>query len=81
MCMKENYTLEERRIVMEIKEILQNQESQDAMKQDDITLIEIKDYIKKPKPNGYRSLHLIISVPIFLKDEKEIWKWKYNCGQ
>lgn len=32
---------------MEIKEILQNQESQDAMKQDDITLIEIKDYIKK----------------------------------
>ena len=40
MCMKENYTPEERRIVMEIKEILQNQESQDAMKQDDITLIE-----------------------------------------
>lgn len=72
MCMKENYTPEERRIVMEIKEILQNQESQDAMKQDDITLIGIKDYIKKPKPNGYRSLHLIISVPIFLKDEKEI---------
>ena len=33
MCMKENYTLEERRIVMEIKEILQNQESQAAMKQ------------------------------------------------
>lgn len=59
---------------MEIKEILQNQESQDAMKQDDITLIEIKDYIKKPKPNGYRSLHLIISVPIFLKDEKRDMK-------
>lgn len=59
---------------MEIKEILQNQESQAAMKQDDITLIEIKDYIKKPKPNGYRSLHLIISVPIFLKDEKRDMK-------
>ena len=72
--MKENYTPEERRIVMEIKEILQNQESQAAMKQDDITLIEIKDYIKKPKPNGYRSLHLIISVPIFLKDEKRDMK-------
>lgn len=43
---------------MEIKEILQNQESQAAMKQDDITLIEIKDYIKKPKPNGYCSLFL-----------------------
>lgn len=44
------------------------------LKQDDITLIEIKDYIKKPKPNGYRSLHLIISVPIFLKDEKRDMK-------
>lgn len=34
--------------------------------QGDITLIEIKDYIKQPKPNGYRSLHLIVEVPIFL---------------
>lgn len=40
------------------------------LKQDDITLIEIKDYIKNPKPSGYRSLHLIVSVPIFLCDEK-----------
>ena len=40
------------------------------LKQDDVTLIERKDYIKNPKPNGYRSLHLIISIPIFLKDEK-----------
>ncbi len=38
--------------------------------QDDITLIEMKDYIKQPKDNGYRSLHLIIAVPIFLSDEK-----------
>ena len=30
-----------------------------------------KDYIKKPKPNGYRSLHLIVEVPIFLTDEKK----------
>lgn len=44
------------------------------LKQDDITLIEMKDYIKNPKPNGYRSLHLIISVPIFLKDEKRDMK-------
>lgn len=36
------------------------------IKQNDITLIETKDYIKNPKPNGYRSLHLIVSVPIFL---------------
>ena len=41
------------------------------LKQDDITLIEAKDYIKKPKKNGYRSLHLIVSVPIFLAREKK----------
>lgn len=38
--------------------------------QDDIFLISKKDYIKNPKPNGYRSLHLIIEVPIFLTNEK-----------
>lgn len=42
--------------------------------QDDITLIETKDYIANPKPNGYRSLHLIVSVPIFLADKKRIMK-------
>ena len=36
------------------------------MKQDDITLVEYKDYIKSPKENGYRSLHIIVSIPIFL---------------
>lgn len=40
------------------------------MRQDDITLIERKDYIENPKPNGYRSLHLIVEVPIFLSDSK-----------
>jgi putative GTP pyrophosphokinase len=44
------------------------------LKQDDIVLIEKKDYIKNPKPNGYRSLHLIVSVPIFLAQEKRIMK-------
>jgi len=39
------------------------------IKQDDIILIREKDYIKNPKPNGYRSLHLILSVPIFLSRE------------
>lgn len=38
------------------------------------TLFFSINYIKKPKPNGYRSLHLIISVPIFLKDEKRDMK-------
>lgn len=44
------------------------------LKQDDITLIERKDYIAKPKENGYRSLHLIIEVPIFLEKEKRKMK-------
>lgn len=44
------------------------------LRQDDITLIEKKDYIKNPKKSGYRSLHLIVEVPIFLEDEKKLVK-------
>ena len=36
--------------------------------QDDITLIEAKDYISHPKPNGYRSLHVIVEIPVFFAD-------------
>ena len=43
-------------------------------RQDDIVLLEEKDYIKHPKENGYRSLHLIVSVPVFLSNEKKIVK-------
>ncbi len=39
--------------------------------QDDITLIETKDYIKNPKSNGYRSLHLIVEIPVFFSDRKK----------
>jgi putative GTP pyrophosphokinase len=42
--------------------------------QDDIRVIQRKDYIKKPKKSGYRSLHLIIEVPIFLTQNKEYMK-------
>ena len=42
--------------------------------QDDVTLVEKKDYIKNPKPNGYRSLHLIIAVPIYLATGKKMMK-------
>lgn len=44
------------------------------LSQDDIKLIKKKDYIEKPKPNGYRSLHLIVEVPIFLQNEKKMMK-------
>lgn len=39
--------------------------------QKDITIIEIKDYIKNPKPNGYKSLHMILSLPVFLSSGTE----------
>ena len=43
-------------------------------KQDDINVVQVKDYIRNPKSNGYRSLHLIVEVPIFLQDEKRPMK-------
>ena len=39
-------------------------------RQDDLTVIQIKDYIKNPKPNGYRSFHMIVEVPVFFSNEK-----------
>lgn len=44
------------------------------LEQDDIVLIEKKDYIQNPKESGYRSLHLIVEVPIFLQNEKRMMK-------
>lgn len=39
--------------------------------QDDIRILSKKDYIKNPKKNGYRSLHLVVEIPIFLSNEKK----------
>jgi len=36
--------------------------------QRDITVLQVKDYIKEPKPNGYKSLHLIVAIPVFMSD-------------
>lgn len=44
------------------------------LKQDDVMLIQRKDYFQNPKPNGYRSLHLIVETPIFLHDKKRMMK-------
>ncbi|WFA16957.1 GTP pyrophosphokinase family protein [Paenibacillus mucilaginosus] len=46
-----------------ISEMLKNQS--------DLHVVEIKDYIKNPKPNGYRSLHLLVQVPVFMSDRQE----------
>ena len=48
--------------------------SEAFLRQDDIFLVERKDYIQNPKPNGYRSLHLIVEVPIFLHNRKKLMK-------
>lgn len=40
-------------------------------RQDDVEIVKTKDYIDDPKPNGYRSLHLIVRIPVFLSDRVE----------
>ncbi len=40
--------------------------------QKDVTVVDYKDYIKNPKPNGYQSLHLILQIPIFMSDREEL---------
>ena len=42
------------------------------LKQEDIKLIRRKDYIENPKENGYRSLHIVVSIPVFLSNKVEI---------
>ena len=42
--------------------------------QDDVRIIQEKDYIAHPKPNGYRSLHMILEIPIYLMQEKKYMK-------
>lgn len=50
--------------IYEISSMLQNQK--------DIKLLNKKDYIQNPKPNGYQSLHLILEIPIFMSDREEL---------
>lgn len=41
-------------------------------KQDDVLVVKEKDYIASPKPNGYRSYHLIVGIPVFFSEETQI---------
>ena len=36
--------------------------------QADVKVITIKNYIEQPKPNGYKSYHMVISIPVFVSD-------------
>jgi len=49
--------------IYKIKEMIESQQ--------DINVLLVKDYFKNPKPNGYRSLHIIVEIPIFLSDRTE----------
>lgn len=40
-------------------------------KQDDVSVVKVSDYIKRPKENGYRSLHIVVNIPVFFSDRKE----------
>ncbi len=41
-------------------------------RQPDVTVVQIKDYIAAPKPSGYKSLHLIVDIPVFLSERTEL---------
>lgn len=49
--------------IYRISELLRNQS--------DLTFLEVKDYIRNPKPNGYQSFHLLVEVPVFMSDRQE----------
>ncbi len=40
-------------------------------RQGDVGVVEIEDYIERPKPNGYRSVHVIVEIPVFMSDRVE----------
>lgn len=49
-------------------------------KQDDITVVQVKDYIQRPKLNGYRSYHMIVEVPVFFRTANSPCAWRYSCA-
>lgn len=49
--------------------------------QNDIKVISVKDYIKHPKASGYKSYHMLVTVPVFLSDRIVEVKWKSRSGR
>ncbi|MGM0158126.1 hypothetical protein IGI47_002452 [Enterococcus sp. AZ191] len=47
----------------------------------DITILTIKDYLKHPKPSGYRSVHVVLEVPVYFLEETKKSKLKFNFGR
>ena len=43
-------------------------------KQDDVKVVQVKDYIRNPKENGYRSYHMIIEIPVFFSQSKRMMR-------
>ena len=59
--------------IFKVSEMIQNQQ--------DITVVEVKDYIKHPKSNGYKSLHLILSIPVFSQIEPNRFISKFKSAR
>ena len=49
-------------------------------KQDDLEIVEIKDYINNPKLNGYRSLHVIVRIPVYFLTRRNSFPSRCSCA-
>ena len=49
------------------------------VRQDDVRVLAVKDYIRYPKDNGYRSYHMIIEIPVFFSNEKKFMRVEERC--
>lgn len=50
-------------------------------KQSDVTVLNVKDYIKYPKPNGYKSYHMVVTIPIYLTDGRWTLRLRFRSGR
>ncbi len=49
-------------------------------RQDDLEIVTVKDYIANPKPNGYRSLHVIVRIPVYFLDSSRWCRSRFSCA-